>query len=83
MLLVKVKTIVGRGLRSVIAPRVVLREAGDRASHLPSVIIIARGWGSVLVVMKNGSTWDEAQQVLTFGRLRSVVHAWLVIGPRS
>jgi hypothetical protein len=43
MLLVEVETIVGRRLRSIIAASMWLREAGDRASHLSVVVIIARG----------------------------------------
>lgn len=40
MLLVKVESIVGRRLRSVIAG---LRIARDRASHLPIVVVVAGG----------------------------------------
>lgn len=43
MLLVKIKTIISRWLRSIIAASMRLREASDRASHLPVMVIIA--WG--------------------------------------
>jgi hypothetical protein len=45
MLLVKVESIIRRRLGSVIAAsvRARLREARDRASHLPIVVIVAGG----------------------------------------
>lgn len=54
MLLVEVEAIVCRWLRSIIAASMWLREAGDGASHLSVVVIIAGGFGSLWSVVHAG-----------------------------